>query len=111
MRIQSRFAVVGISSLLALPLAGCGGRSSIPGNAREVTGGSGKLAYTAEDNGNVYLLDADGDKKVFEGHVRRGDQVVVEPGQDRIVVAGDNADHTPALKADHRYRIYFDRAQ
>jgi hypothetical protein len=96
-----------VGSALAVAAVGCAGRSSIPSDAKDVTSGSGKIAYTADDSGNVYVLDADGNKKVFEGHVRKGDQIVVDPSQDRIVVAGDNADHNVALKSDHRYRIYF----
>lgn len=112
MHVRSRtIRSIGLTALLAAGIAGCSGHASIPGSAHNVTGGVGKLAYTAEGNGNVYLLDADKNKKVFEGHVRRGDQVVVEPTRDRIVVAGDQADHQPALNPNHRYQIYFDRAE
>jgi hypothetical protein len=96
-----------VGSALAAAAVGCSGRSSIPSDAREVATGSGKQSFTADDSGNVYVLDSDKSKKVFEGRVRKGDQVVVDPSQDRIVVAGDNADHNEALKSDHRYRIYF----
>ena len=96
-----------VGSAVAVMAVGCMNRSSIPSDARDVTSGSGKLSYTAEDSGNVFVLDSDKDKKVFEGHVRKGDQIVLDPSQDRIVVAGENADHNESLKSDHRYRIYF----
>ena len=92
----------------AMALAvGCQGRASIPSGANEVQSGTGRISYTAHHTGNVFVLDHDKDKKVFEGRLKRDDQIIVEPDQDKIVVAGENADHNESLKEGHRYGIYF----
>jgi hypothetical protein len=96
-----------VAGLMIAAGVGCNGRSSIPSDAAMENSGSGRVSYTANQAGNIYVLDTDDNKKVFQGHVNNGDQVVVEPDQDRIVVGGTNADHTPSLKANHRYAIYF----
>ncbi|HSZ54159.1 MAG TPA: hypothetical protein VK797_00750 [Tepidisphaeraceae bacterium] len=94
--------------LLLIATAGCQGRGSIPSGARlEQTGTSG-LSYTAHDSGNVYLLDATDNKKVFEGHMNIGDQIIIKPSVDLIVLAGNQANHSQTLQPDHQYQIYFD---
>jgi hypothetical protein len=72
-----------------------------------VQSGRGGLSYTADRAGDAYVLDADKDEKVFEGHMNHGDQLVVNPGEDRIVLGGNSAPHNVGLKSDHRYEIYF----
>ena len=92
-------------------LAGCQGRAAIPSQAHLETSGAGGLSYTASRAGDVYVLDTDRNAKVFEGHMNNGDQLVVDPSQDRIVLGGNNAEHATTLKPDHRYGIYFTPAQ
>ena len=96
-----------LAGLLIATAVGCQGRSSIPADAQLENSGTGKVSYTASGGGDVYVLDATSNTKVFQGHVNNGDQIVVQPDQDRIVVAGTNADHTPALNPNHRYEIFF----
>lgn len=88
-------------------IAGCQGRAAIPADAMLTQSGCGGLSYTASRAGNVFVLDTDTDEKVFEGHVNNGDQLVVDPGDDRIVLAGNNAPHNIGLKNSHNYEIYF----
>ena len=107
MRTLRYLLISSVAGLMIAIGAGCQGRSSIPSDAALENSGSGRVSYTANSAGNVYVLDTDKNEKVFEGHVNNGDQVVVEPDQDRIVVGGMNADHKVGLKADHRYAIYF----
>jgi hypothetical protein len=97
-----------VGMLLGMAAAGCQGRSSIPSNARlEQTGSSG-LSYTAHDPGNVYVLDSTDNKKVFEGHMNTGDQLIVKPSVDQIMLAGNQANHNETLQPEHQYQIYFD---
>ena len=96
-----------ILAVSLLAMAGCQGRATIPPSATLEQGGRGGLSYTADRTGNVYILDADKNEKVFEGHMNHGDQIVVDPGRDRIVLAGNNAPHDIGLKPDHKYEIYF----
>ena len=111
MRITHSFTMLGLLALAAALAAGCQGRASIPSGAQVVQSGTGGLSYTAHQAGDAYVLDADSNTKVFEGHMNNGDQLVVNPNQDRIVLAGNNADHSVSLKPDHRYSIYFTPAQ
>ena len=66
------------------------------------------MSFTAHEPGNVFILDKDKNQKVFEGRVNTGDQVVLKPDVDQIVVAGNTANHSVPLKPDHHYGIYFD---
>ena len=102
----SRHLFLPAMAVFLMSIYGCG-RASIPAGAQEVRSGSGDLSYTATQSGNVYVLDRDANAKVFEGQMKNGDQLVLQPGQDRIVLGGNNADHTPALNPNHRYAIYF----
>ena len=107
MRFSRPLATFGLFGLLAALAVGCQGRASIPAGAHLEQTGAGGLSYTAHEAGNAYVLDADNNTKVFQGHMNNGDQLVVNPNQDKIVLAGNNADHSVALKPDHRYSIYF----
>lgn len=107
MRFSMHLATFGLFGFLAALAVGCQGRASIPAGAHLEQSGAGGLSYTARQAGNAYVLDADDNTKVFEGHMNNGDQLVVNPNQDRIVLGGNNADHSVSLKPDHRYSIYF----
>ncbi|HEY2584147.1 MAG TPA: hypothetical protein VGI81_00110 [Tepidisphaeraceae bacterium] len=111
MRFATKFTTLSLMSLLAAIAAGCQGRAAIPAGAHLEQSGSGGLSYTANQAGDAYVLDADKNAKVFEGHMNNGDQLVVNPDQDRIVLAGNNAEHSVSLKPGHRYEIYFTPAQ
>ncbi|HSU66303.1 MAG TPA: hypothetical protein VLJ39_05510 [Tepidisphaeraceae bacterium] len=100
------------SALLIGVSFGCQGRSTIPSDAAMVNSGSGgPISYTADRDGDAYVLDSNSNEKVFEGQMHRGDQLVVEPGRDRIVLGGNSADHKVSLRGDHNYKIYFTPAR
>ena len=107
MRIAHRWISASLAMILGAAAVGCGGRSTIPSGAHQETAGPGHISFTASQPGNVYVLDEDKNRKVFEGHVNNGDQVIVQPNQDRIVLRGDNAPHGESLNPNHRYGIYF----
>ena len=96
-----------IVALSAGLIVGCQGRAAIPSDAMLEQSGRGGLSYTASRAGNVFVLDTDADEKVFEGHVNNGDQLVVNPGDDRVVLAGNIAPHSIGLKNSHNYEIFF----
>src|SRR6185437_94706 len=79
------------AGLLFAAAVGCQGRATIPSDAHLEQEGAGSLTYTAHEPGNVYVLDKDKSEKVFEGRVNTGDQIVVKPDKDQIVVAGNAA--------------------
>lgn len=107
MRFARHWMIASFAALLAGGGFGCQGRASIPSDAQLENSGSGKVSYTATQSGNVYVLDSDTNKKVFEGKANNGDQIVVEPDRDKIVIGGTDAPHDIALKPDHRYQIFF----
>lgn len=111
MRLTKSFATFGLLGLLAALAIGCQGRATIPAGAHLEQSGAGGLSYTAHQSGDAYVLDADKNTKVFEGHMNNGDQLVLKPDQDQIILAGNNAEHSVSLKPDHRYEIYFTPAQ
>ena len=53
------------------------------------------------------------ERMILERRVRVNGALVLElgtqvdPAQDRVRLAGDNVDHSDALKPDHRYHVYF----
>jgi len=97
-----------LAALLVGTGIGCQGRATIPSGAHLEQEGAGGLSYTAHEPGNVFVLDKDKDQKVFEGRVNTGDQVVVKPEQDQIMVAGNAANHSMPLRSGRHYAIYFD---
>ena len=108
MRIARHLVLVLFAGMLAVTAFGCEGRATVPQNAHLEQEGTGGLSYTAREPGNLFILDKTKDKKVFEGKVNTGDQVVVRPDRDQIVVAGNDAHHSETLHSDHHYQIYFD---
>jgi hypothetical protein len=107
MRNARRFVLTLLAGMLSATAFGCEGKTTIPDSAHKEVQGSSGLSYTAHEPGNVYVLDKTKDKKVFEGKVNTGDQVVVRPERDQIVVGGTDARHTE-LHGDHQYQIFFD---
>jgi hypothetical protein len=95
-------------ALLVGIAGGCQGRATIPSGAHLEQDGAGGMSFTAHEPGNVYVLDKDKDQKVFEGRVNTGDQLVVKPEQDQIMLAGNPANHSMPLKSGRHYAIYFD---
>jgi hypothetical protein len=83
-----------------------GAARNLPRDARvvdEVRGG--RLNYSARDSGQVYLYDATAGTLVWDGRVRDGDRVTVNPDKNRIEINGkEQADID--LKSNHRFELY-----
>jgi hypothetical protein len=108
MRVARQLTFVAFAGLVIALVIGCQGRSTIPAGANlERSGQGGPISYTADRTGDAYVLDSTKNEKVFEGQMHNGDQLVVEPGRDRIILAGNEAEHKIGLKPDHAYQIYF----
>lgn len=80
----------------------------IPRWADSVREGTGKQRWTADFDGVVYVYDAKKDFVPWYGPVRRGQEIIVRPEDDRITV-NDRAVYTNNLERDGRYTIYFAR--
>jgi hypothetical protein len=66
----------------------------------------GKIRWTAPDNGTFYLYDVGKDFLRYSGPVRRGQEVIIMPGDD-IVYVDQRAVSHENLRHDARHRIYF----
>ena len=84
-----------------------GTASKLPRDARmvdEVRGG--RLSYTARYDGEVYLYDATARRVIWDGRVRDGDRITVDPDKNRIALNGkEQADID--LKSNDRFELYF----
>src|SRR5215211_6760432 len=87
-------------TLLMTVLAGCGLTSSksdrsddsdanrIPEDARRMDEGMGLVKFTARADGMAYLYDVDDRRLIFERPIRRGQDIVVRPEEDRATIGG-----------------------
>lgn len=80
----------------------------IPRWADSVRDGHGKQRWTADFDGVVYVYDADKDFVPWYGPVRRGQEIIVRPDDDRILV-DDRPVYTNNLERNSRFSIYFAR--
>jgi hypothetical protein len=80
---------------------------SLPRDARLVDEvRSGRMGYTARDSGEVYLYDATARRLIWDGRVRDGDRVTINPDKNRIEINGkEQADID--LKSNDRFELYF----
>ena len=109
MRFVGRLTLVISVVLLIGSTIGCQGRATIPAEAVLAQAGQGRpISFTADRAGNAYVLDATSNQKVYETLVHEGDQLVVEPMRDRIVLGQEEQDHKIELQPDHTYQVYFD---
>lgn len=113
-------------ALLLIPLTGCthdnrtydrrggvevdqGTSFGVPRSARPVdeTHG-GRLDYSVPDDGRVYLADDSARSVIWDGRVRRGDRVYINPDKNRIELNGKKQADID-LKSNHRFVLFFDR--
>jgi hypothetical protein len=78
----------------------------IPQLADMVVEGHGKLKWTADMDGSIYVYDNDKKTIRYEGDVRRGEEVVVQPESDRIYVGG-HVVYQENLEKHDWHRVYF----
>src|SRR4051812_7603355 len=63
----------------------------IPEGSVQVDEGKGKMTYDAKRAGQVYVYDVDQDRLVYQGRVRDGDRVVIDPESNRLELNGKQA--------------------
>jgi len=78
----------------------------IPQGADVVREGHGKLKWTADLDGTIFVYDSDKKEIRYEGPVRHGEEVVVHPEEDRIYVATRPVYEQNMEKKDW-HKIYF----
>jgi hypothetical protein len=93
----------------SLFFAGCAtveAHPEIPGAAIMGSEGSGRLAYTAPDDGTVYIYDVTEEQIAYSGRVRTGETITVNPDDDRITVDGRLVSEKE-LNEGNLHRLYF----
>ncbi len=78
----------------------------VPHYAQVVKEGKGKLKWTADADGTFYVYDVDKEFIRFDGPVRRGDEIVVQPNDDKIYVA-QRVVFNDNLRKDGKHQIWF----
>jgi hypothetical protein len=66
----------------------------------------GKIRWTADDSGTFYVYDVDKDFVRYQGPVRRGQEIIVQPGDDIVYVDGRAVSHEN-LRKDARHQVWF----
>ena len=84
------------------------GRDAVPRDADRLASGEGSMTARATHDGTAYVLDETDNKVVWTGPVRRDDEIVIDPADNRIRVGGDTVKEK-ALAREHRYIIYLRR--
>ena len=82
--------------------------AGIPRGSELVKDEKGKIRWSADESGTFYLYDVNKDFVRYSGPVRRGQEVIVMPGDDIIYVDQRAVSHEN-LQHDNRHRIYFAR--
>jgi hypothetical protein len=83
--------------------------SSIPREARFMHETKGNLYWNAPEDGTVWVYSVDDNRIPFTGRMRRGQEVLVNPGDDRITLAGQRV-YQGNLVREGQHQIWFDRA-
>src|SRR5438552_11732861 len=103
-----------MTSLMILLVYGCSVSRSdtkmrslgIPTGAVQVDEGTDRLTYTPRRSGTVYVYDVDDDRLVYQGRVRDGDRLTIDPETNRLELNGRQVVDRD-LKRKDRHRIYF----
>lgn len=78
----------------------------IPRNADIVREGVGKLKWTADLDGVIYVYDHEQDSIRYTGPVHRGVEIVVQPKDDAVLLDGRNVSNED-LRRDDTHQLYF----
>lgn len=94
----------------ALFVGGCAHErhEDIPLTAMELDEGKETVVFNAVDDGRVYVYDATSDDMLYNGELRRGQQLRVDAKENKILVDNQTAVERDLVN-DHRFKIFFDR--
>ena len=107
--LQLRHYAAGAALAIATMVTGCASRSmEVPSSAQLMTQGSGdQIMFRATQPGRVYVSNESDGKILYQGDVRRGDAVEVDPKKDRIQIDGRTVTET-SMGDGEKYRIFFE---
>lgn len=78
----------------------------VPRDAKVVLEQNGELRYTVPADGKIYLLDVRSEKVMDSRNIRRGQEYVVNPKDQKVWVDNERV-ADPALDKNHTYRVLF----
>ncbi len=107
--LQLRHYAAGAALAIATMVSGCASRSmEVPASAQLMTQGSGdQVMFRATQPGRVYVSNESDGKILYQGEVRRGDAVEVDPKDDEIQIGGRTVTQTSMGDGD-QYKIFFE---
>lgn len=108
MKIIHNLLLPGLLVLTVSTLAACmhGRPAEVPLSATLVAEGDRATAFTATQNGTVYVYDADEDRIAYTGRVSPNQTLNVDREHDKITLNGTTVSEK-GLKSNNIYRIYF----
>jgi hypothetical protein len=81
--------------------------SAVPSSASLVAEGRNRTEYTAADDGEVWIANADRNSLVYTGRIERGEHVVIDPDRKDLTINGRTVwSERRDLPADN-YRVFF----
>jgi hypothetical protein len=80
--------------------------SRLPPGADVVAEGNEKVKWTADMDGTVFVFDRDKNNIRYEGPVRRGEEIILQPDRDKIYI-GDHNVYQGNLEKHGYHKIYF----
>lgn len=99
-------AVLGLSLLVG----GCANQrhDEIPASATMAVEGDERLTYLAPYDGKVFVYDTNDERLVYSGDVEKGDEIMVDPDNESLMVDGRTA-MEDGLRDGHRHQIFFEK--
>jgi hypothetical protein len=80
----------------------------LPRDADLVREGVERVRWTADLNGEVYVYDVQAERIDYTGSIRRNQEIVVEPGSDRVLIDGRVVQQAN-LNRNNQHQIFFAR--
>lgn len=80
--------------------------SGVPRTAKTANRGTGRISYTTEDVGTVYLVDITARQLVFQMPLKKGKKFTADPARDQLYI-NDEAYQGIDLRRQNEHAIYF----
>ena len=105
----TRFAVIGLTMILATGCASSDRPKEVPASAHEYGAGKAEATFTAAYDGTVYVVDDNRKEVIYTGKVNRGDYVKVDAKGNQVTINNQKVTDRDLIN-DHKYKIYFEQA-
>jgi hypothetical protein len=81
---------------------------AVPDSAQMVAEGTGELSYRANDDGRIWIYDADTQQVVAAKRVREGQKFTLNPEKNSAMLDSQKVLSTD-LKRNDQHRLYFEK--